>query len=184
MQHILAVIAMFPFGMAAMADTVDVPVRVLTYVASPPEALSERRFFGRIVARETLDLAFDIGGRIEDMTVEAGDCVSAGALIAQLRLSPLMRAVERSRINLDTATRELLRAQAQEALADATLSAPFDSLIVERLVPPLSVVQLGQAHVLISAGRCQRPKRDPRCGGKRKRPRGVSYWRCSSMIKG
>lgn len=172
-QHILAVIAMFPFGMAATAETVDAPVRVLTYIAIPAEALTDRRFFGRIVARETLELAFDIGGRVEDMPVDAGDRVRTGVLLAQLRLSPLTRAVERARINRAASERERLRAEAlvasnatartraedaadavalaqvaladaEQALTDATLYAPFDSLIVERLVPPLSVVEPGQ----------------------------------------
>lgn len=164
---------MFPWGLAAFAQTVDAPVRVLTHVAVPAEALIERRFFGRVVARETLDLAFDIGGRVEDMPVEAGDRVSAGAVLAQIRPAPLERSVERARIDLAAAERELQRARtlvatnatartraedaadavalaqvaladAELTLADATLTAPFDALIVDRLVPPLSVVEPGQ----------------------------------------
>jgi RND family efflux transporter MFP subunit len=133
----------------------------------------ERRFFGRVVARETLDLAFDIGGRVEDMPASAGDHIAAGAVLAQIRRAPLVRSVERARIDLAAAERELQRAEAlvasnatartqaedaadavalarvaladaELALADATLTAPFDALIVDRLVPPLSVVEPGQ----------------------------------------
>ena len=172
-QHILAAFAMFPWGLAASAQAIDAPVRVLTHVVVPAPAMMERRFFGRVVARETVDLAFDIGGRVEDLPVEAGDRIAAGAVLAQIRLSPLVRSVERARIQLAAAERELQRAEAlvasntaartraddavdavalaqvaladaELALADATLTAPFDALIVDRLVPPLSVVEPGQ----------------------------------------
>jgi RND family efflux transporter MFP subunit len=172
-QHILAAFAMSPWGLAASAQSVDTPARVLTHVAAPAEAMTERRFFGRVVARETVDLGFDIGGRVEYMTVEAGDRVAGGAVLARMRLASLTRAVERARITLDAAKRERQRAEAlvesnatartraedaadavalakvalgdaEQALADATLFAPFDALVVERLVPPLSVVEPGQ----------------------------------------
>lgn len=172
-QHVLALLATFPMPTAALADTVETPVRVLTHVAAPLEVLSERRFFGLVIARETLDFAFDIGGRIATMPVDAGDRVQAGVLLATLRLPPLERAVERARIALEAAEREFERAEAlvasnatartraedaadavalarvaladaEQALEDATLTAPFDTLVVERLVPPLSVVEPGQ----------------------------------------
>lgn len=172
-QCVLALFAMFPGAMAAPAQDGETPVRVLTHVVAPVEARAERRFFGRIVARETLDLAFDIGGRIEDMPVDAGTRVDAGTVLAALRLAPLERAVARARIQRDAAERELRRAEAlvasnatarsraedaadaaalarvtladaEQALADATLSAPFDARVVERLVPPFSVVEPGQ----------------------------------------
>jgi RND family efflux transporter MFP subunit len=164
---------MFPWGVTASAEVLDAPARVLTHVAVPTEALMERRFFGRVVARETLDLAFDIGGRVEEMPVEAGDRIAAGEVLAQIRRAPLVRSVERARIDLAAAERELQRAEmlvasnatartraedaadavalarvvladAELALADATLASPFDALIVDRLVPPLSVVEPGQ----------------------------------------
>ena len=43
---------------------------------------------------------------------------------------------------------------------------------------------LGRAETTIRAGRCQRQDRDLRCQEKRKRPRGLSSGRNSSMIKG
>ena len=172
-QHILAAFAMVPWGFSASAQDAEPPVRVLTHIAVPTEAWMERRFFGRVVARETVDLAFDIGGRVEDIPVEAGDRIESGTVLAQIRLAPLVRTVERARIELSAAERELQRAKAlvasnatartraedatdavafakvaladaELALADATLRAPFDALVVERLVPPLSVVEPGK----------------------------------------
>lgn len=158
-------------GLAAVAEPTPRPV--LTVVAEHPAALAERRFFGIVTARETLMLAFDVGGRIDMVAAVEGQRVSAGEILARLRLSPFERALARAEIARGTAERESARAaalvasaaisaaraedaaavlaladvalgDAREALADATLRAPVDGMVVARLVPPFATVEPGQ----------------------------------------
>jgi RND family efflux transporter MFP subunit len=131
----------------------------------------ERTFFGRVVARETIDLAFQVTGQVVEFPLEEGAVVPKGALVARLDLEPFelqrdqaaaqnaqaARAVERysqlsgnavSQVARDDAQTQLdlttisLR-NAQRSLGEATLTAPFDALVAARLVPNFSTVSAG-----------------------------------------
>ncbi|GIT93015.1 hemolysin D [Jannaschia pagri] len=133
----------------------------------------DRVFFGRIAARETARLSFEIGGRMVALDVAEGARLSQGDVIARLDPEPLERAVERAELTLAQATRDAdrlavlaernvaadVRAEdartardladvalrdARKALADATLYAPFDGLVAERLAAVFTNVEQGQ----------------------------------------
>lgn len=150
------------------------PIRAVKLVSpEPASAALERSFFGQIVAFETVDLSFEIGGRLTELNAVEGDFLAKDTVIAALDLGPLERAAERARLNLQQADRDLERAQtlaatntvadvqaenartarnladvalreAEEALADATLHAPFNALVASRLAPNFSNVSAGQ----------------------------------------
>lgn len=155
---------------AAPNDGPPRPAKLMTLSAG--EAAMERRFYGRISARETVDLAFQVGGQILDFPVDEGGRVENGALLAQLDLAPFHRQVHQARVNLDKADRDYKRLQALEGSAvsevqihdaktqldlagialeeaedqldKATLHAPFDALIARRQTAAYATVSAGQ----------------------------------------
>ena len=130
-----------------------------------------RIFFGHVVARETVDFAFQVPGQIIDFPVDEGADVPKGGLVASLDLVPFELALEEARLNSDQATRTLKRYRqlegsavsqtsvqdaetqvelasvavrnAKRALNQATLHAPFDALVASRLVPNFSTTSAG-----------------------------------------
>lgn len=148
------------------------PVVQTTILTAAPDRLS-RQFFGQVRARETVDLAFEVGGTLRRLIPEEGMRVVAGETIAQLRLDPLERAVARAELQLEMATREAERAaqlaaravgpeiraedaanardlaevalrDARAALAVATLTAPFDGVVAQRIAAAHGIVAPGQ----------------------------------------
>lgn len=130
-----------------------------------------RQFFGSVVARQTVDLAFQVSGQIKQFPVLEGAEVAKGALIAELDLEPFERALDRARVQKDQADRALARLNqlssssvsqvsiddaqsatdlaglavrdAEFALANATLNAPFDGLVASRNIANFSTVSAG-----------------------------------------
>ncbi|MGR3783390.1 MAG: efflux RND transporter periplasmic adaptor subunit [Albimonas sp.] len=137
----------------------------------------ERIFYGRVVARATVDMAFQASGQLVRLPVEEGARVARGALLAQLDLGPFERAERRARAELervrsdlarlrnlgsdvvpqtridDTSTQlELAEVAHEQALYDldqATLSAPFDALVASREAEVYATVSAGQPVVRI-----------------------------------
>lgn len=157
----------------ASADPKARPVKLMTLEAGG--GTLEREFFGRIRARQTVDLAFQVGGQILRFPVEEGERLSEGDLIAELDLTTFQREVERSALDLAKADRDLerlrelrggavtevqvrdaettadlariTRDEAQDRLEDATLASRFDALVARREVPNFTTVSQGQAVV-------------------------------------
>lgn len=156
---------------AAANNSVPPLVRTII-VEAAPDTLS-RQFMGRVVARETVDLAFEVGGTLRRLLPEEGARVQTGETIAQLRLDPFERAVARAELQHEMAAREAARTRdlaargvtpetraedsetsrdlaevalrdAQAALEDATLMAPFDGIVAARLAPEHASVAPGQ----------------------------------------
>ena len=152
-------------------DTTLRPVKLMT--VEPPTTGGERRFFGRIAARETVALAFQVGGQILEFPVVEGTTVDRGERLAQLNLSPLERSRRQAELSLEQAERALQRSEtlaqrdaittaeledartsrdqaevsleeARAALDDATLTSPFDGLVAERMVANRETVSAGQ----------------------------------------
>lgn len=125
--------------------------------------LPTRRFVGRVDARSTVNLAFQVGGRIETFPAVQGSTIPRGEMIAQLdptdyalqvrsaeaeveqarrhhnrqRNLYAHNAVSESVLDAARADAELAETQlesAQQELAYTTLHAPFDALITRRLV--------------------------------------------------
>ena len=153
-------------------DPAPVPaVRLIE--AGRAAAPASRTFFGRVAARETVELSFEVGGRLVSFPVREGGTVPRGAELARLDLDPFERASERAALARDQAERDLERAtrlaasdaasevqaqntrtqrdladvelrDARAALADARLAAPFDAVVAERLAATFSNVTPGQ----------------------------------------
>jgi len=152
------------------ADTPPRPVRLVEITA--PSTEITRTFYGRVVARQTVELAFQVGGQITSFPILNGDEVAQGELLARLDLEPFRRAVARAEVNVAQARRDYERAaqlaesnaasqvQAQDAqtalelarleleeardrLDDATLTAAYDGIVARRLVANYTTVSAG-----------------------------------------
>ncbi len=146
-------------------------VKVVT--AEAAGAFETRSFFGRVRARETVDLSFEVGGRLEILDAVEGDRVDRGSPLARLDQAPFKRAVERAEVTLRQENRRFERAaklmqssagsrvrledaetsrdlaavalrEARDDLEDATILAPFDGLVAERLTPNFTNVEPGR----------------------------------------
>jgi len=152
------------------ADDALRPVRLMTI--DEPDTGVTRQFHGQVVARQTVDLAFQVGGQLVELPVRNGQSVSEGDLLARLDPDPFARAVERAELNLQQAQRDFDRVQqlarsnvasearfdeaqtaldlarvalreARDARDDATLTAAFDGLVAQRLVANFTTVAQG-----------------------------------------
>lgn len=153
----------------ASAQEVSRPVKLMTVEASSTGVT--RHFFGQVVAKQTVDLAFQIGGQIVEFPVIEGRIVPAGEVIARLDLEPFRLSLEQARLQKaqadrrrdrmrklqgtavsrenveDAATEAGLAAialrNAEYALKHATLYAPFDALVASRNVANYTTVNAG-----------------------------------------
>jgi RND family efflux transporter MFP subunit len=168
----VAVLVLAPSTIWAEDKSVaPLPVRTLTVPV--PLAMIERQFYGRVVARDTVSLAFEVRGRIETLQASEGAYLSRGTLIGVLDLGPFERRVERAELNYQQTLRALRRAQslaqknvasqvraedtqtafdlaevelrdARAALEDAHLVAPFDAQVADRIASPHAFMEAGQ----------------------------------------
>lgn len=161
-----------PFSaMAQEAAVQSAPKPVKLMELSDRPVVLQRQFFGQVAARQTVDLAFQVGGQLLELSAEEGAAMPSGALIAQLDLAGYQRAVAQAQLNYDKAQRdakrlESLRGQAvsavqvrdaetqlllaeialenaQDNLGHATLRAPFDALVARRLIANYQTVTAG-----------------------------------------
>ena len=136
------------------------------------DASVTRQFFGRVVATETVDLAFQVGGQIVEFPIVEGTFVKKGALIAALDPELFQLARDEAVLQREQAERTLRRLQqlqgnsvaqtsvddaattfnlsevavrrAERALNDTRLVAPFDSLVASRNVANFSSIEPGR----------------------------------------
>lgn len=155
---------------AAFAQDTAKPVKLMTISAN--DQTFSRIFFGKVVARQSVDLAFQVGGQITEFPVIEGQMVKEGSLIAQLEQEPFSLALEQAVVQKDQAERTLERltklrgntvsqvtlddANTQLALSDialrqaetnlnhATLYAPFDALVATRNVDNFVTIGAGK----------------------------------------
>ncbi len=149
------------------------PVKVLT-VEAASEGTS-RHFFGKVVAKSTVDLAFQVGGQILELAAVEGEQIAKGELIARLDTEQFELAKQQAVLNLEQAERTVARYEklkgdavtgvaleeaqtaallakvnvrnADYSLKHATLSAPFDALVSDRLVQNFTTIAAGTAIV-------------------------------------
>ena len=176
-----AFFAVIVVASAAAQDVVDLtpsgdprPLPAVRLV-EPQSTTAEnvRRFFGRIAARETVPLSFEVGGRLIEFPVLEGSGIRAGEVVARLDPDPFARAAERAELALEQAERDAERARklaasnvtsevraedartardladvalrdARAALADSVLTAPFDGIVAERIAETFSNVEPGR----------------------------------------
>lgn len=164
---IALLMAIVALPMATQAET-----RIVKVATATSGGDEERRiFYGRVVARETLDLAFQVGGQIVEMPIEEGAFMSAGDLVARLDQVPFELALENAAAQQSQAARLVSRYKklvgssiaetnlqdaetqlelsgiglrsAERELANTTLLAPFDAIVAARLEPNFSTVGTG-----------------------------------------
>ncbi|MDV7143077.1 efflux RND transporter periplasmic adaptor subunit [Tropicimonas sp. TH_r6] len=181
-RNILAIAfsALVAAGIAALAQTSldkepvpeDMalkPVKLMVVEAETRRL--ERQFFGKVAARRTVDLAFQVAGQIQRFPVTEGSEIKQGNLIAELDLRPFELALEIAKLQKDQAERTVERLQklkgstvgqvaiddadtaakvaeiavenAEIALEDATLLAPFDALVASRSVESFTTISAG-----------------------------------------
>lgn len=154
---------------ATLAQEVVKPVKLMTVEAS--EYGLQRTFFGQVVARQTVDLAFQVAGQIIAFPVIEGDQLRKGDLIARLDPETFDLALDQARLRKEQADRDVERlrqltgtavskvtledAITEAALADvalrnaeygvkhAVLHAPFDALIASRSVANFTTIAAG-----------------------------------------
>lgn len=146
------------------------PVRL--YQVGETDLAPVRHFVGRIDAVNTVDLSFQVGGRIINMPVQQGTFVPKGTLIAALDPADYQLAVREAELQLEQASRDLERTRtllergtlsqanfdqaetahnlrkvaldtARRNLAYTRIVAPFDALVTRRMVDPFTNVPAG-----------------------------------------
>jgi RND family efflux transporter MFP subunit len=163
-------------GDATPVDNTPRLVQLGTVRGLAPETRHE--FVGRVEARLSVDMAFQVGGQLTEIPLNEGQRIEEGDLVAQLDLEDFERALREARVQLQQARTDLERQQtlhergiASQAALDsaqtrydlrtvaletarrnldyATLTAPFDGLVSRRLVDNYTIVSPGQPIVRI-----------------------------------
>lgn len=168
MLRFIALICLVIFPGLALAQ--DVRLAKIMQVA-PTNGDVTRQFFGRVVAKETVDLAFQVGGQIVELPLIEGEPIAKDTLVAQLDLEPFQLSLDQARVQLEQSQRTLERLEklqgntvsqvtvddadtavklaeiavrnAERSLKNATLLAPFDALVASRNVANYSTVAEG-----------------------------------------
>ena len=167
--------ALIALTTSAVAQDAAKPVKLMLVQETSPGF--SRQFFGRVAARQTVDLAFQVSGQIVEMPVTEGFVIPKDGLIAQLDQEPFQRRYDRAVLQKDQADRTVARlsrlrgttasqvavddAETDAQLADiavrdaeydlehATLTAPFDALVSSRAVEAFTTVSAGSPIVRI-----------------------------------
>lgn len=135
-------------------------VRVETIAAA--EVLAQRRFVGRVEALSTVDMSFQVGGRLKELSVQQGAVVPKGGLIAALDSVDFILAKRETQAQYEFAQLDVTRKRnlaasdtipkvmldeaetayklrrialdnARRNLSYTRITAPFDALITRRL---------------------------------------------------
>lgn len=158
-----------------LADSALKPVKLLTVQAQ--DAGNVRQFFGKVVARQTVDLAFQVGGQIVEFPAIEGQVIPKGGLVAKLDLESFELAAEQARLQLEQADRVVSRYKklqgaavsevaledavtsaglakvqlrnATKNLEEATLYAPYDALVAQRMTENYSTIAPGTAVIRV-----------------------------------
>jgi len=101
-----------PAALAAETGPGEPPLAVEIVIVTTTTQAHEDRLTGEIVARDSLSAAFPASGRIESVSVEAGDRVAAGAELARIESVQQQQALRAAEAGMSTAAAD--RAQAAE----------------------------------------------------------------------
>lgn len=153
----------------ALASEPEPRVAIITEVQAGSDGVT-RQFFGSVVARQTVDLAFQVGGQIVELPAQEGEFIPEGGLVAALDLEPFELQLRQAELQFEQAERTFARleqlgatvSQAQKddaetqvglarvalrnaevALENATLTAPFTALVASRNVANFTTIGAG-----------------------------------------
>lgn len=163
--------------LAACSDVAATPEETLRTArietVAAPTGLARREFVGRVEARYSVDLAFQVSGRLAEFAVPEGQMIEEGTLIARLEDQDYERALREARVQLQQARTHLERQQTlhergiasdaaledartayelrvvaldtmRQNLSYATIEAPFTGLMSRRLVDNFTTLSAGQ----------------------------------------
>ena len=145
---------------------------VSIYTVGENRILEERHFVGRVEPVSTVDISFEVGGKILEIPLTEGSFVKKGRLLASLDATNFELALRQARASYDVSSldfkrkKELLPSKAiskavfdqseaeyklsqvalenaQRNLSKTKLYAPFDALITRRLIEPQTNVGAG-----------------------------------------
>lgn len=161
--------ALATLSLPLLADEAAKPVKLMSIEASVDGV--KRTFFGRVTARQTVDLAFQVPGQLIEFPAIEGELIAQGAMVAQLDLEPFQLALDRAKASEEQAIRALKRLEqlqgngasrasvddartasviasvatrdAEYALEKATLTAPFDAIVATRSLANFSTIGAG-----------------------------------------
>lgn len=153
------------------AHASDEPVLVKTMVTPEISEGITRTFFGEISASQSVDLGFQVAGRVVELNAPEGDVIPKGSILAKLDRRPFQIEVDRAKLALTQEERKLARyeklkgktiseVQVQDArtnvemaravlenaeysLEQTILTAPFDAVVASRSVSNFSTVAAG-----------------------------------------
>jgi membrane fusion protein, multidrug efflux system len=160
--------------------TASAATRVATAVATSGAATPGIHIHGVIASRDELRLSFKVGGIVKRMTVEAGDSVHKGQLLAEIELAEVNSQVAQAQEMASKAERDLqrgerlradevisleqlqnLRTQYEMAAAQlrsaqfnrsyAVITAPSDGTVLRRLAEEHELVPAGQPVLLLGS---------------------------------
>lgn len=149
------------------------PRRVMIETVTAAEPQSRFEFVGRVEARQTVDMAFQVGGQLASLPIPEGQEVAQGELVAELDLEDFRRAEREASVQLQQARNDVERQRtlnergiasqaaldsaetsyelrvvaletARRNLGYASMRAPFDGLLSRQLVESFTVVSPGQ----------------------------------------
>jgi len=178
LMPILAAASMFLAACSPQDEAVDSTPKDTTYAVKLMQvdahsAPLSREFAGRVRAVKTVDLSFQVSGKLEQLAVKEGEFVPEGHLLARLEQQDYRRAVREAEVQLDLSRKTLRRQeelaerdaisdqvldesrssydlaevaldQARQNLEYTELVAPFDALVTQRLIENFSNVSAGQ----------------------------------------
>lgn len=161
-------------GNNAEHNTTEQVKTVKLATVSDVPAFDEFTFPAVVSAVKTVDLSFEVSGRLVQMDIVAGSDIKQGHLLATIDPKPFQRRVEEQQTRRDQAERELKRLEtmfkqnlvsqstldsaktsfelaeidlknAQQDLSYTHMRAPFDAKVSQRLVENDSFVTAGQS---------------------------------------
>lgn len=94
------------------------PVRLFTVEGGTAEAI--RSFPGRVDATQRAELAFRVGGQLQELLIKEGDLVERGQVLARLDPTDFNIVLEDRQASYDNASRNFLRGQ--ELISDGNIS--------------------------------------------------------------
>lgn len=156
------------------------PAAVRAVPAASVQAAAQTRAVGTLAPRDEIRLAFKVGGIVDAVSVESGDVVRKGQLLAALKraevdasVAQAAEAVEKSRRDLDRARQlRIDEVATEEQVQDLTtaynvarsnleavrfnarfarIEAPADGIVFERMVEAGELVQPGQPVVVLGS---------------------------------
>ena len=168
-RYLIALTALSFVPLSALASEFEPRVAFITEVQAGSDGVT-RQFFGSVVARQTVDLAFQVGGQIVELPAQEGEFIPEGSLVAALDPEPFELQLRQAELQFEQADRTFARLEqlggtvsqaqrddaetqvglarvalrsAEVALENATLTAPFTALVASRNVANFTTIGAG-----------------------------------------